>query len=479
MPALANLKFDTLLAVSSNPYVVFTPDNTIVWANAAYLEATRRSLDQILGRKWHEAFPQDPESEGYRQMVESLDRVRNGERDSIALIRYAIARPDGTEDVRCWSSVHTPLLDDEGQVAYILSNPVDVTELHELRSLRAGTRLVDRARRVEQRNAEAAIQIERSRAIVEQAPGIVSVLMGPNHRFELANAACRAFWGRAELVGHTVAEILPEAVEQAFIAMLDEVFSSGQAFVGQRVSVRRITAATGDGEERYVDCIFQPIIDADGIVIGIYAQGSDVTDQVRADEQQALLVNELNHRVKNTLSIIQGLAYQSFGKLGGGDAAYEGFRRRLNALAAAHSLLTDAMWEAAGLHSVISTALQAATGSDAARCVITGAEAELSPQSAVGLSMIVHELATNAIKYGALSDPQGRVEIALSVRLEEADHVMTVVWRETGGPPVTPPLQPGFGTRLIRRGLANHPSASATLDFAPGGLTCTIVAAVA
>lgn len=335
----------------------------------------------------------------------------------------------------------------------------------------------DRSRQAEQTNAEAAAQIERSRSIVEQAPGIVSVVIGPQHRFELANAACREFWGRSELVGRNVSEVLPEAVEQQFIGMLDGVFKSGVPFVGRRVPVRRFRAETASDEERYVDCIFQPIFDEGGNVLGIYAQGSDVTEQVRADEQQQLLINELNHRVKNTLAIVDGLAYQSFGKLDQGDA-YKGFKRRIAALAAAHSLLTDEKWEAAPLRQVIETALQAAAGDAARRFTVSGDDAELSPQVAVSLSMIVHELATNAIKYGALSDPAGRVDVGLTVDCATIPPLMTLIWRETGGPPVRDPVHTGFGTRLIRRGIANHPQAEVTLDFRPGGLACTVKAGV-
>lgn len=478
MPQLDALRLDSLLAISPNPYVVFAPDDTIVWANDAYLAATQRSREEIIGRKWFDAFPEAPDSEGLRQMMESLDRVRTtGKSDAIALIRYSIAKPDGTLDVRHWSSVHTPVFDEEGRVVCILSNPVDVTELHELRSLRDEASLVERARRVEQRNAEAAVQIERSRAMVEQAPGIVAILMGPQHRFELANAACREFWGRPELIGHTVAEILPEAVEQQFIATLDEVFQTGVANVGQRVPVRRFKGQANSDEERYVHCIFQPIFDADGTVLGIYAQANDVTEQVRAHQQQRLLINELNHRVKNTLSIIQGLAYQSFGKLGEADA-FQGFKRRLDALAAAHGLLTEAKWEAAGLQQVIRTALQAAAGADCQRCEVSGGDTELSPQAAVSLSMIVHELATNAIKYGALSLPGGNVQVSLEISDEPEQPLMTIIWRERGGPPVRQPEHVGFGTRLISRGIANHPGSSVTLDFASEGLTCTIKAGV-
>ncbi len=472
------MPFDTLLAASSNPYVLFAPDDRIVWANAAYLEAMMRSHDQIVGRKWYDAFPSPPDAEGLRLLTESLERVRlTGKRDAVALIRYPIANPDGSYAERFWSCVHTPLLDAEGRVEYVLINPIDVTELQQLRTMRDEAGLIDRARRVEQRSRAAAIQIERSRSIVKQAPGIVAVLIGPQHRFELANAACRQFWGRDELIGHTVADILPEAVEEQIIAMLDDVFRRGVAFVGRRVSVRRLKAQAGDEAERYVNCVFQPITDHDGSVLGIYAQGYDVTEQVRADEQQLLLINELNHRVKNTLSIIQGLAYQSFGKLGEADA-YDGFKRRLDALEATHSLLTDAKWEAAGLQHVVSAALWAAAGADAERCYISGDDADLDPQAAVSLSMIIHELTTNAIKYGALSVQEGKVDVTIAITAATGGRMMTLQWRESGGPPVRPPRRAGFGTRLIRRGVANHPRSRVSLDFAAEGLACTVVAGV-
>ena len=470
------MQFDTLLAASTNPYVVFAPDDMILWANAAYLEMIMRRLDDIVGQKWFDAFPVPPDSESFKLLAGSLARVRaTGIADALALLRYPITNPDGTEAVRYWSCVHTPLMDAAGQVSAILVNPIDVTELQNLRTLRDQAGVVNRARLAEQRNRDTVQQLQQSRAIVEQAPGIVAVLIGRHHRFEVANAACRDFWGRGELVGRQVAEVLPEAAEQQFIAMLDAVFGTGQPFVGRRVPVRRLRAEALGDEERYVDCVFQPIVEPGGAVIGIYAQGYDVTDQVKADEQQQLLVNELNHRVKNTLSIIQGLAFQSFGKLGD-DEAYRGFKQRLDALASAHSLLTEAKWEKASLQQVVEMALQAATGDDAARCIISGDDAELSPQVAVSLSMIIHELSTNAIKYGALSDPGGRVEIRLDIVREGPERLMSLVWRERGGAPVSKPKRRGFGTRLISRGLSNHPKAKAALDFAPDGLVCTIVA---
>ena len=204
-------------------------------------------------------------------------------------------------------------------------------------------------------------------------------------------------------------------------------------------------------------------------------QGHDVTENVEARERQDLLINELNHRVKNTLAIVQSLAAQSFRQVEGGEDARQTFEARLNALAAAHALLTQRSWEDTSLSDTLVSAIAAATGSDRSRVSLDGPDVPLSPQTAVSLSMIVHELATNAIKYGALSLAGGRVAIDWTVEDDE----LRLHWAEAGGPPVTPPAHAGFGTRLIKRGLSVDGRGSVDLKFAPTGVECDIVAGIA
>lgn len=469
MDILARLQSDTLLAASPNPYVVLDAQGTIVWVNDAQVRATALERDRQVGRKWYEAFPSPRASSGNRQMTESLARViATGERDDIPLLRYNRTEPDGSISIRYWSMAHTPLKDATGQVTHILCNPIELTELHRLRTLHQRASLLQRARVF-------SAELEQARAVLEQAPGFVAVFAGRRHRFELASAACRTFWGRGELVGRTLAEMLPPSVTAEVLAVLDKVRATGTPFVGRRVAVQWLTGAQDKDHERYIDCVFQPIVDADGKVIAIYGQAFDVSHLVWAEEQRELLVSELGHRIRNTMSVIQGLAFQSFGQVNGGKA-YADFARRLAALGLAHSLLTDGKWEAADARQAILTAVQAAAGEAAQRCEVRGPDVELSPPVTVSLSMIIHELATNAIKYGALSCPAGRVEIDLSADLAAEEPTMKLVWRERGGPPVRSPAREGFGTRLIGRGLANHSQASAELTFAPEGVVCTIVA---
>jgi two-component sensor histidine kinase len=237
--------------------------------------------------------------------------------------------------------------------------------------------------------------------------------------------------------------------------------------------------AEGGGplEERFLDFIYQPIGEGEGIASGIFVQGHDVTEQRRAEDHQQLLIHELNHRVKNTLSIVQALAMQSFNDHAEPAAARQAFDARLNALSAAHNLLTTQNWEQAGLLDTISTSMAATAGANISRVAIQGPDILVAPQTAVSLAMAIHELCTNAIKYGALSNDSGTVDIRWeTARDAEGALELTIHWNEAGGPVVVEPTRRGFGTRLIERGLSAELRSNVKLDFQPSGLECTIVA---
>lgn len=189
-------------------------------------------------------------------------------------------------------------------------------------------------------------------------------------------------------------------------------------------------------------------------------------DEARqAAERQQLMINELNHRVKNTLVVVQSLARHSLREEG--DKGLAQFNDRIHALATAHDLLTRRNWEGADLGELLAEALEPYE----TQVALDGPSLPLAPNAAVALAMIFHELATNASKYGALSSTAGEVTVDWSV---EGRTRLAIVWRERGGPLVTPPKRSGFGSRLIAASLKGDLAGSAAFDYAPEGLTCTL-----
>jgi two-component sensor histidine kinase len=207
-----------------------------------------------------------------------------------------------------------------------------------------------------------------------------------------------------------------------------------------------------------------PLGDGIGVVF------RDTTDRRIAEEQRDLLIKELEHRVKNTLAIVQSIAAQTFRHKSVDPALQRTFEGRLITLSNVHGMLTQQSWDSAELHDIIRSALRAHGAPDDQRFTIDGPEMRLSPQSAVALSMAVHELATNAIKYGALSAESGHVDVGWSF----AGGRFRWSWRERGGPCVTPPKRKGFGSRMIERALALQLSGKVAIDYRPKGVVCTI-----
>ncbi len=211
--------------------------------------------------------------------------------------------------------------------------------------------------------------------------------------------------------------------------------------------------------------------DAAGQVVGLVGVSIDITERKRDEERLRLMVNELNHRVKNTLATVQSITSQT---LRGGDPAVQRtLEGRLQALAAVHDVLTRESWKEAYLREVIESALAPYGVQDSARFQIAGQPIRVQPRVAVATSLALHELATNAIKYGALSTQNGRVAVTWKI-VDDAEPRLHMTWVERGGPAVVTPIVRSFGTRLIERGLAQDLGGTARLDFNEEGITCTI-----
>ena len=200
------------------------------------------------------------------------------------------------------------------------------------------------------------------------------------------------------------------------------------------------------------------------------------TTIARGEMLHGLLVDELNHRVKNTLAILQAIAVQTFRSAS--KAEREKFEGRLGALAEAHNLLSREKWQGSDLQDVVSRVLQPYLINNPERMRMFGPTVPLSPRLAVVLSMIVHEIATNAAKYGALSNDAGSIALDWEVINETGKPTLRLVWAEAGGPPVTAPVQRGFGSRLIERSARDQLGGEATVDFLPRGVVYTVTCAL-
>lgn len=225
-----------------------------------------------------------------------------------------------------------------------------------------------------------------------------------------------------------------------------------------------------DGRPIDVSCSNAAVL-REGKVIGGVLIVRDISERRLYERHRQLLLDELNHRVRNMLTVVRAIANQS---LTGGDmaAAREAFLARLDAMGDAQALLMQEGGIDAPLRHVVEHALRPfRAGEGAVR--LEGPPVSLPPRKALTLSMAVHELATNATKYGALSRPGGRVLISWSGQDTPASP-LRLVWREEGGPPVRPPRHIGFGTRMIRQALAVEFEAEIDLDFEPDGLVCTL-----
>lgn len=192
----------------------------------------------------------------------------------------------------------------------------------------------------------------------------------------------------------------------------------------------------------------------------------------RADQQRELVLRELTHRVRNALATVQSVASLSF-RNAQGPEAFRAFNSRLQALARSHELLTRKQWEPANIAEVVRDAIAPLRGDDDRRFSVSGPPVALSPAATVSLSMMLHELCTNAVKYGALSNDTGRVSISWTVDARRDEVDLRLQWLEYGGPPVTVPMRTGFGSRLLPA-LAQEMGGDVQVSYLTEGLSCTI-----
>ncbi len=288
-------------------------------------------------------------------------------------------------------------------------------------------------------------------------------------RFVRVNARLAEFNGApvGEHIGRTVREVVPELADQAE-SIARRVIASGEA----ALNVEFIGATRSEpGVERTRLEHWRPVISEDGAVVGLSIVAEDVTERKRHEEHAAFLTREIAHRAKNILAVVQALARQIAKQSDGLDDFQDQFGARLQSLASMHNLLISQDWKGALVEEVVRAQIEPFASDD--QFAIAGPRVALDPQAAQHVSLALHELATNAVKHGALSQASGRVSLRWSI-VSEGKGCFEMVWSEHGGPPPAEAAKKGFGSTVIERLTPAALGGAAKLSITPAGVNWTL-----
>lgn len=439
MPAKLRL-YETVLQAVPDLLYVFDREHRFIYANQALLRMWGLDWEQARGKTclelgyepWHAAMHD-----------EEIERVIA----SRAPIRNDVPFHHHTLGWRVYDYIFIPVIGPDGKVEAVAGSTRDVTERK---------RQEEELRRSERRLS----------AIVNASSDLIYRLCPDWREVEVLGGRAAAEVPRGEPLACSHDHIHPDDLERTLAAM-----QHARETLTPFQSLHR--AALQEGEWRWIESRAVPVHDDEGRITEWFGAATDVTQRVQHEEHLRLMVDELNHRVKNTLAIVQSLVTQTLRSCPDRDQALPLVESRLGTLAATHDMLTREKWSGASLQETVRLAIARCDGGDG-RIEAQGPAVILDPRRAVALSMALHELCTNARRHGALSTPEGRVRIDWTIAGTGDDARLLLDWRESGGPPVVPPPRGGFGTRLLQRGLQHDLAGTVTLDFPPEGVRCRV-----
>lgn len=277
-------------------------------------------------------------------------------------------------------------------------------------------------------------------------------------------------YDRNEVLGQNFTFLMARGANADSIALLDKSFASkGEKGI-------EICYSRKDGSAFWSAILISPVRDPSGDIVQHFASLVDLTDHKREEERSRMLIDELNHRVKNTLATVQSIVWQALRNSNDPDLIRESIESRLFALSRSHDLLTRENWAGAGLRDLIEAALEpfGVSNGRAEHFAISGANVRVNPNAALALGIAFHELATNAVKYGAFSNKAGSVRINWTLEPTQDGDAISLTWQEKNGPPVSAPSRKGFGSRVIEQGLSHELGGTSRLDYRRDGLICSI-----
>lgn len=270
-----------------------------------------------------------------------------------------------------------------------------------------------------------------------------------------------------QVLGSTDGDLLGEARAQSLTLLKRESLAASASRKGE-------TEVEEGGRKYWYDIQIEPLRDLSGTTVGLTGAAVDVTERKENEQHLRLLMRELTHRSKNLLAVIQAMARQTARHAGSNDDFVEIFSARLQALSRSHDLLVQESWYGASLTDMVRSQLGHHLDRADSQVTIKGPNLFLKPEAAQNIGLALHELSTNAAKYGALSVPSGHVDITWARRPPEAGGGFELSWQEGGGPPVEKPAARGFGSLVIERNLARALDGTVDLDFATSGLVCHV-----
>jgi PAS domain S-box-containing protein len=371
------------------------------------------------------------------------------ETDAPYRVEFRVVRPDG--EMRWIDSQALAQRDETGKAVRLIGVHQDISERR-------------------QREEELRSNIELLRIIGETTPDLI-VVKDAQGRYRFVNPAMARILGKeqADLVGASSLDGALDPQEAALLHANDmRIMDEGRS-----QTVEESMTVPGGATRIYLSTK-TPMRDRFGTVVGLVGVSTDITDRKRAEERQATMVRELHHRVKNSLATVQAIANSTARTATDIESFREAFNQRVISLARTHTLLAENSWGVIPLRELLVAELEPYGGSDEMRVTMRGPDVALPSDVALSLGMAVHELTTNAFKYGALSSAEGAIHIEWSVESVESSRRLQFLWKETGGPAVATPGRQGFGSRLLRHMLGGQFSGDVQMAFEPDGLRFSV-----